>query len=192
MKNSEIIIFGNGLQRLPTLEVQGHVEQFIQKHGADIVLPVIKYDLLPLMRDQWKTETGRISLIEDIVKSMETRPPKKANVSLEQMFDSNDLKKLVNLLLERKFITKEPDGYHWTGIESRNAKGRGLQLVALAKVCRPLYRSREYKQKDIWQAWTSYFHNKTRYTVWTPKKVETINETYFLLFNSIKHSFSIR
>lgn len=119
--------------------------------------------------------------------SNETKKP----IRLEGLFTHSDLQKLIQLLLDKKFIKRYDEGYKWTGIKDDKAKGIKLQIVALAEVCRPLYIKKEYFDKELHEAWTSFFRFKTSGTIWTKGKASTIADDYIRIFNFIKHSFRI-
>jgi len=171
------------------------VRKFCQHHEiekADLNnLISASYEIAHHLQTAWQADRYRPEILQQIELYLKERPTKKQPKGLEQMFDNGDLQKLVNILLERKFITKEPDGYHWTGIESRNAKGRGLQLVTLADVCRPLYKGTSYTAKELNQAWTTFFNYKMAVTKWQDGEIEKMDNSYSRLFNFVRHTFSI-
>jgi len=121
-----------------------------------------------------------------------TKPPK-PDINLEAIFtDKKDLEKLVKLLIGKNFVTEKNGSYLWTGREDEKAKGRGLQLVALAEVCKPLYKLKKYNGKDLYEAWTKYFNYKYHENQFTPGQIKIhITDSYKRLFNFILHSFNI-
>lgn len=134
-----------------------------------------------------------IELLDVYSKIEYQKPPKeKQLLSLEDIFsDKNHLKKLVELLESKGFVKIENGSPLWTGIVSDTARGKGLQLVALSEGCRTFY-NREVDNKQLWQAWTTYFSENTQYTVWTPGKIAGMSDSYARLFNFIRHSFPIK
>lgn len=75
MDNKDKVIFGLDLVYMKTEEVEGKIQNFITKHGLKEGLLVLKYDLLPLMKDEkhWNADKGRCLLVEDIIRKLEDR-----------------------------------------------------------------------------------------------------------------------
>jgi hypothetical protein len=131
----------------------------------------------------------------NITKSTWTRtntknaPPSIITLSLENIFsDSQNLEKLVELLIEKKYVSNEAGRLTWTGIEHETARGRGYQLIALSEVCRPLYVKKEYQAKELHSAWTSYFNFDIAVNNWQPSLKHKISDSYFKLFSFVRHS----
>lgn len=125
----------------------------------------------------------------------EPKPEPEKLPTLEAIFqDQNHLKKLVELLTERGFAKVQAGRLTWTGIEngSETDRGRGLQLVALSKVCKPLYKTEVFTAKDLNQAWTKSFNYKMSAVKWQAGEVEKISDSYLRLFTFINHSFRIK
>ncbi|NCC74181.1 MAG: hypothetical protein EOM06_12370 [Sphingobacteriia bacterium] len=130
---------------------------------------------------------GQISILQFWQAEYITKEPEKPAITLETLFKKNDLVKLVLLLKEHGFVDANTK---WQGIRHETATGKGLQLVALAVVCSDMYR-RKVDNKQLWQAWTTYFGYEMKYTTWTPGKIEQMYDEYFRLFNFVKHSFRL-
>ena len=123
---------------------------------------------------------------------IEPKPEPQILPTLEAIFqDQNDLQELVKLLNEKGFVIEEAGRLIWTGIK-HEARGTGLQMVALSEVCRPLYTKGKYTAKQLHQAWTSYFNYSMEVPKWQPGEVEKMTKDYFELFNFVKHSFGIK
>lgn len=120
-----------------------------------------------------------------------TEKKNEALITLNNIFlDSQSLKKLVELLIERKFVSMEAGRLTWTGIEHETARGRGYQLIALSEVCRPLYFKNKYQAKELHAAWTSYFDYPMDVNNWQPSLKQKIltRTSYFNLFTFVRHS----
>jgi hypothetical protein len=102
--------------------------------------------------------------------------------------DSQNLEKLVELLIEKKYVSNEAGRLTWTGIEHETARGRGYQMIALSEVCRPLYVKKEYQAKELHSAWTSYFNFDIAVNNWQPSLKHKISDSYFKLFSFVRHS----
>lgn len=130
---------------------------------------------------------GQIKTLKHWQIEYTTKEPEKTVITLEQLFKKTDLVHLISLLKEKGFVTTTGK---WQGIRHETANGRGLQLVALAVVCSDMYR-RKVDNKQLWQAWTSFFGYEMKYTTWTPGKIDQMYDEYFRLFNFVKHSFRL-
>lgn len=78
---------------------------------------------------------------------------------LEEIFkDENNLKKLVNLLKEKKYVKEEESKLFWTG--------RPVEFAAMAKTCLGLIKKEYYvpqfKAATLHHAWTSYFSHESK------------------------------
>lgn len=116
------------------------------------------------------------------------RQKKKPQPTLEDIFsDHKQLKKLVEVLIEKGFVERKKSGsLHWTGIQHDRAKGSGLQLVALSwDVCRPLYKKKTYEQKQIHHAWTTYFNYTFAPVNFTDGKRPAEGSNYHQLFKNL-------
>jgi len=118
-----------------------------------------------------------------------TAEPKNEPVSLETIFsDSKDLHKLVELLIEKKFVSEEAGRLIWTGIEHERASGRGYQLVTLSEVCKPYY-DRNYTQKVLYNAWTKHFNSDIEYNNFKRSVIKDfMTDSYKRLFNFVLHT----
>ena len=149
------------------------------------------YEIRHHLQTAWQSDRYRAEILQQIDLYLKERPAKVQSKGLPDLMEPNDLAKLNKLLLEKKYIKKTETGYQWTGIKHETARGKGLQLVALAKVCRPLLNDSETESKTLWQAWTTFYAHEMKYTVWTPGKVETMHDSYFRLFNFVNYSFRL-
>lgn len=102
---------------------------------------------------------------------------------LEDIFQKNDLDRIVSMLKEKCFATEIENQLTWTGIKHDSAKGVGYQLVALSQVCEKYYKRKNYQAKELHHAWTTYFHFDIKETNFKPST--PISDSYKRLFNFI-------
>lgn len=122
-------------------------------------------------------------------KKLNTRPLP----TLEDIFkDKKQLKKLVDLLIEKGFVErKETGSLHWTGKAQLQANGKAKQLIALTEVCKDknLYKKTTYLQNELHHAWTTYFNFQISPNMFTeykrPPKGSQYHDLYKNLLTSI-------
>ncbi len=152
------------------------------------LLSFIKYDLWerwPLTKNE-PTNDHRKSIVSEWLQAQKPPQQKKEPLSLESIFsDNKQLTKLVNLLIEKGFVTMESGSPVWTGIKSDNASGKGLQLVALTEVCEKLYKRKTYEQKELYYAWTTYFNYSIAQNMFSDSKRPPKDSPYHNLFNNL-------
>lgn len=115
---------------------------------------------------------------------------KKPLPTLEDIFsDKKQLKKLVEVLIEKGFVERKNSGsLHWTGIESERARGSGLQLVALTDICKPFYKRTIYQQNELHYAWTTYFNSSIAQNMFSKSKRPPEDSQYHSLFINLNTS----
>ena len=75
MDNKEKVSFGIDLVYMKTENVKQSIQNFIDQHGLQEGLLVLKYDLLPLLKDEkfFNADKGRCLLVEDLIREIEDR-----------------------------------------------------------------------------------------------------------------------
>jgi hypothetical protein len=118
------------------------------------------------------------------------QPKEKPPLTLEDIIEINHLNKLVELLKEKEFVkVEESSSIKWTGIKHEQAKGRGLQFVALTDICKPLYKKNKYTEREIYKAWTKYFNFKISENMFSESKRPVPDSIYHKLFLNLINSF---
>lgn len=134
----------------------------------------------------WITIFENHRLFEPFFEKAKPKTEAKALPDLAAIFaDKNNLVKLVKLLKENNFVSEEAGRFFWTGIDHETARGKGLQLVALAEVCGRFYKT-TYNAKELNHAWTKYFNYKMAAVKWQDgEKDKHISDSYLRLFNFV-------
>ncbi|PKP29873.1 MAG: hypothetical protein CVT99_15480 [Bacteroidetes bacterium HGW-Bacteroidetes-16] len=124
--------------------------------------------------------------IVELEKQLTQKPQIKNPPSLESIFsDNKQLTKLVNILVEKGFVTMESGSPVWTGIKSDKARGKKLQLIALSEVCEKFYIRNSYDKKELHYAWTTYFKCSIAQNMFSENKRPPKESPYHKLFNNL-------
>lgn len=125
-------------------------------------------------------------------KASKQKPPL---VLQDIFFKEDDLKELVKMLIDKEFVEQRKDGsIIWTGKKfiNGNANGPCTQLVALAVICKPLYKQNKYQGKDLAFAWNKHFNRTFSENQFTDGQIDqNVTDSYKNLFNFVRQAFSI-
>jgi len=75
MTNQEKVIFGLDLVYMRTEKVRQYIDDHVSSHGLEAMLSVLRYDILPMMKDErhWNADRGRCLQIDDIIGELQER-----------------------------------------------------------------------------------------------------------------------
>lgn len=133
--------------------------------------------------DQYRNE-----IFEQLELFCRTTKQKKTPASLEDMFaNKKHLNYLVKELTAKGFCHLENGSLTWTGKAHHTAKKPKSQIIALAYLCQPYYK-KLYQQKELWQAWTTYFNIGIAQNMFTDGKRPAPDSVYNKLFETLINS----